>query len=188
MLISWYRAKATTAAMFDHPSKVRINHKRIDELEQNRLEADFGAVYAKEYFLDLSSLSPFVSGPNSVKVANPINKLEKDDIAINKAYLVSCTNSRASDIANAARVFREAAKEGKPAKVAPGVKFYIAAASKAEQKIAEESGDWKVLVDAGAVPLISGCGPCIGLGPGLLESGEVGISYVPPLLRHVLPL
>ena len=30
--------------------------------------------------------------------------------------------------------------------------------------------------DAGAQPLPSGCGPCIGLGAGLLEPGEVGIS------------
>ncbi|KAF4443340.1 homoaconitase mitochondrial [Fusarium acutatum] len=176
MLISWYRAKATTNAMFNGSSKDRINHKRIDELEQNRLSADPGATYAKELYLNLSTLSPIVSGPNSVKVATPLHKLEAENIPVNKAYLVSCTNSRASDIAAAARVFREAAKEGKPAKVAPGVEFYISAASVPEQKIAEEAGDWQVLVEAGAIPMISGCGQCIGLGKGLLEPGEVGIS------------
>jgi homoaconitate hydratase len=31
-------------------------------------------------------------------------------------------------------------------------------------------------MDAGARPLPAGCGPCIGLGVGLLEKGEVGIS------------
>ncbi|KAK7752074.1 mitochondrial Homoaconitase [Diatrype stigma] len=176
VLISWYRAKATTAAMLDSPTKARINHERIDEMVKNRVVADPGATYAKEFYLNLSTLSPFVAGPNSVKVATPINKLEAQNIAINKAYLVSCTNSRAPDIAAAARVFREAAKDGKPAQVAPTVKFYIAAASIAEQRMAEEAGDWQVLLDAGALPLMSGCGPCIGLGPGLLESKEVGIS------------
>ncbi|KAF4948013.1 hypothetical protein FGADI_10008 [Fusarium gaditjirri] len=175
-LISWYRAKATTNAMFNGSSKDRINHKRIDELEQNRMSADPGATYAKELYLNLSTLSPIVSGPNSVKVATPLKKLEAENIPVNKAYLVSCTNSRASDIAAAARVFREAAKEGKPAKVAPGVEFYISAASIPEQQIAEEAGDWQVLVEAGAIPMISGCGQCIGLGKGLLEPGEVGIS------------
>jgi len=32
------------------------------------------------------------------------------------------------------------------------------------------------MLDAGAKPLPAGCGPCIGLGTGLLEPGEVGIS------------
>ena len=31
-------------------------------------------------------------------------------------------------------------------------------------------------MDAGAIPLPPGCGPCIGLGKGLLQEGEVGIS------------
>lgn len=176
MLISWYRAKATTGAMFDSASKSRINHQRIDELMENRLVADLGANYAKELYLNLSTLSPFVAGPNSVKVATPIKKLEAENIPLNKAYLVSCTNSRASDIAAAARVFRQAAKDGKPAKIAPGVNFYIAAASIPEQQIAEDAGDWQVLLDAGAQSLPAGCGPCIGLGTGLLEPGEVGIS------------
>ncbi|RBR23979.1 uncharacterized protein FIESC28_03289 [Fusarium coffeatum] len=176
MLVSWYRGKATTNAMFGGSSKDRINHKRVDELEQNRLEADPGAKYAKELYLNLSTLSPIVAGPNSVKIATPLKKLEAEDIPVNKAYLVSCTNSRASDIAAAARVFREAAKENKEAKIAPGVKFYIAAASIPEQEIAEEAGDWQVLRDAGAEVLPAGCGPCIGLGTGLLEPGEVGIS------------
>lgn len=52
----------------------------------------------------------------------------------------------------------------------------MAAASMTEQHIAEEAGDWQVLVDAGAIPMASGCGQCIGLGYGLLEPGEVGIS------------
>lgn len=32
-----------------------------------------------------STLSPFVSGPNSVKVANPLSKLEPQNIEIQKA-------------------------------------------------------------------------------------------------------
>jgi homoaconitate hydratase len=61
-------------------------------------------------------------------------------------------------------------------KIAPGVSFYIAAASSKEQQAAEDSGDWQILLEAGGQPLPSGCGPCIGLGVGLLEPGEVGIS------------
>ncbi|KAG5991344.1 mitochondrial Homoaconitase [Claviceps pusilla] len=178
VLISWLRARATTSAMLNPElgAKGRFNHERIDELVQNPIRADPGAVYAKSLYLNLSTLSPYVSGPNSVKLATPLRDLESQKISVDKAYLVSCTNSRASDISAAARVFREAAKDGKVPKVAQGVKFYLAAASRAEQQIAEEAGDWQVLVEAGAIPQESGCNQCIGLGPGILEPGEVAIS------------
>ncbi|KAF4506680.1 hypothetical protein G6O67_006740 [Ophiocordyceps sinensis] len=39
-----------------------------------------------------------------------------------------------------------------------GVNFYMAAASIPERQIAEEAGDWQVLIDAGAQPLPAGCG------------------------------
>jgi homoaconitate hydratase len=61
-------------------------------------------------------------------------------------------------------------------KVADGVELYVAAASAEVQADAEASGAWGALLEGGAIPLPPGCGPCIGLGTGLLEDGEVGIS------------
>lgn len=156
----------STAGAEIHP---RLNASRLDDAMTNKVVADPGAHYAARLSLDLSTLVPHVSGPNSVKVATALPKLLDPPIPINKAYLVSCTNSRASDIASAAQVLR-----GK--KVAPGVEFYIAAASSRVQVDAEAAGDWQTLIDAGAKTLPAGCGPCIGLGVGLLEKGEVGIS------------
>lgn len=177
VLLSWLRAKATTAALFGKEGSTRITHSKIEELIQNQLAADKKATYAKILYLNLSTLSPYVSGPNSVKIATPLRNLEMKNIKLNKAYLVSCTNARLSDFAAAAKVFKEASKKSaKTAKVSPGVELYIAAASKSEQELAEDTGDWQTLLDAGAKPLPSGCGPCIGLGVGLLRPGEVGIS------------
>ena len=96
-------------------------------------------------------------------------KIEKNHIAIQRAYLVSCANSRADDLESAAWVLC-----GK--RVAPGVKLYVGAASAWVQQEAERRGVWQTLLDAGAIPLPPSCGPCIGLGAGLLEKGEVGIS------------
>ncbi|KAK0386596.1 hypothetical protein NLU13_6431 [Sarocladium strictum] len=175
----WLRGKATVAAMFDQrTTQQRITHERIDELFNDPLAADEGAQYAKQLYLNLSTLSPYVSGPNSVKVATPLNELAQQNIKINRAYIVSCTNSRASDLAAAAKVIRDAAEAngGVIPKVADGVQLYIAAASLPEQEAAEEAGDWQVLLDAGAQALPSGCAMCIGLGTGLLEPNEVGIS------------
>lgn len=135
-----------------HP---RINSSTINEVESSPILADNDAVYTKVLTLDLSTVTPYASGPNSVKVATSIKELQDQDIKIHKAYLVSCVNSRASDIKQAAEVVKNK-------KLAPGVEFYIAAASDQVQQQMEESGDWKTLIDAGAIPLPSGCGPCIG--------------------------
>jgi len=149
-----------------HP---RINEETVSELEKNILKADKDAFYSKELKIDLSTIEPYVSGPNSVKVMNSVSELKKKNLKIDKAYLVSCVNSRLDDI-------KEAAEVVKDKKVADGVEFYIAAASSEVQKESELAGYWQSLLDAGARPLPPGCGPCIGLGAGLLKDGEVGIS------------
>jgi homoaconitate hydratase len=184
ILQAWLRSKATEYALFPAADSTasktvtRFNHQRLDTLFENPLSADKGAKYAKYITLNLSTLSPYVSGPNSVKVATPLADLEAQNITVNRAYLVSCTNSRRSDIAAAAKVFKDAAiaNGGVIPKIPAHVSFYIAAASLPEEQAAKEQGDWQALLDAGAQALPSGCGPCIGLGTGLLEPGEVGIS------------
>ncbi len=149
-----------------HP---RLNRHRLSVLKENVPAADDDAFYAKELTLDLSTVSPFVSGPNHVKVMTAIDDMTERKLKIQKAYLVSCVNSRVEDLAAAAAVVR-----GK--KVAAGVEFYIAPASSEVQAESEKRGDWQALLEAGATPLPAGCGPCIGLGKGLLQDGEVGIS------------
>jgi homoaconitate hydratase len=130
---------------------------------------DPDAVYAARIVLDLSQVTPHVSGPDTVQIMSSLGEMEKQRVVIQKAYLLSCVNSRLEDLAAAADVL-----QGK--QVAPGVKLYLGAASKWVQEEAERRGIWKALLDAGANPLPAGCGPCIGLGVGLLEAGEVGIS------------
>lgn len=151
-----------------HP---RINKEKIAKLENElpKLKADADAFYSKELVLDLTSIEPHVSGPNTVKIMTAVSEIKNKKVKINKAYLVSCVNSRVDDLSEAASIVR-----GK--KIAEHVKFYIGAASSEVQKESEARNDWQTLLEAGAVPLPPGCGPCIGLGTGLLEDGEVGIS------------
>jgi homoaconitate hydratase len=149
-----------------HP---RLNDERIEKLKSDRPEADANAYYSKIISLQLDTIRPHVSGPNSVKLMKSVSDIAKENIKINKAYLVSCVNSRLEDIAQAAKVVK-----GK--KIAKGVEFYIAAASDEVQHESKNRGYWQNLLDAGAIELPPGCGPCIGLGAGLLKDGEVGIS------------
>ncbi|CCE65472.1 hypothetical protein TPHA_0L01150 [Tetrapisispora phaffii CBS 4417] len=173
-LIKWYK---------DRLVKVRPNHPRINPITIQALEAkakvlkpDTDAKYAKTLTIDLSTLTHYVSGPNSVKVSNTVAELSSQDIKINKAYLVSCTNSRLSDLESAAGVVCPTGNINEVHKIAPGVEFYVAAASSEVQNDAKLSGAWEKLMKAGCQILPPGCGPCIGLGTGLLEPGEVGIS------------
>lgn len=164
-LINWYKNRLEVLPQ-PHP---RVNEQTVQNLIDNAMGPDKDAYYAKHLTLDLESLSPYISGPNSVKISNSLADLSAKNMKVNKAYLVSCTNSRLSDIKAAADVV-------KGHKVAEGVEFYIAAASSNVQKDAEDIGAWNTLLEAGAIPLPAGCGPCIGLGTGLLKEGEIGIS------------
>jgi homoaconitate hydratase len=133
--------------------------------------ADPDANYAIELELDLATVVPHVSGPNEVKTMVSLPEMQRKQVAIQKAYLLSCVNARFEDLHDAADVFR--AQGGR---VAEGVEFYLAAASAETQAKAEASGDWQTLVNAGAIALPPGCGTCIGLGRGLVQKGETAIS------------
>jgi len=147
----------------------RLNFGKISKLKHSAPFADPDAYYAKTLSLDLASVEPYIAGPDSVKKTSPANALEIERLKIHKAYLLSCVNGRVSDLADAAQTI-------KGQKVADHVEFYMAAASSEVQIESEARGDWQTLIDAGAMPLPPGCGPCIGLGLGLLGEDEVGIS------------
>jgi len=131
--------------------------------------ADADASYAQTIHLDLGKVRPAVSGPDHVKVMRTIADIAAERVEIQKAYLLSCVNGRADDLSRAASVL-----EG--GNIAEGVELYVAAASSEVQAEVERRGDWAKLEQAGAKFLPAGCGPCIGLGVGLLGEGEVGIS------------
>lgn len=147
----------------------RFTEEDISEWSGNPPQPDPGATYAARIVLDLSQVTPHVAGPDTVQTTQPLSEFEKKRVAIQKAYLISCVNSRVEDLEAAAKIL-----SGK--KIASGVKLYLGAASQWVQEEAERRGVWRVLLDAGAIPLPPSCGPCIGLGAGLLEKGEVGIS------------
>jgi homoaconitate hydratase len=150
-------------------ARPRLTEEVVAMRRASMPEADSDAAFALDITLDLDRVVPHVAGPNEVKTITPLPEIEARGIRIDKAYLLSCVNSRLEDIEEAARVIR-----GR--QVAPGVEFYLAAASASVEAAARKSGAWGALIEAGAIPLPPGCGPCIGLGKGTLEAGEVGIS------------
>ncbi|HZP24082.1 MAG TPA: homoaconitase [Terriglobales bacterium] len=170
-LVGWFPVDEITIAYLKyHPGLLRrMPVPRPADWRSSPSSPDADAAYAARITLDLAGVTPHVSGPDTVQVMQSVAEIASQKIAIQKAYLVSCVNSRLEDLAAAAAVLH-----GKT--VAAGVQFYVAAASRAIQNEAAGRGVWQTLLDAGAHPLPPGCGPCIGLGTGLLEPGEVGIS------------
>ncbi len=175
-LVGWFPADEVTLEYLRKRKKL-LEAKNVERFTDEELAAwaadppgpDEDAAYAARIELPLSEVTPHVSGPDTVQVMHSLTEIESEKIPIQKAYLVSCVNSRYEDLEAAAAVMR-----GK--NVADGVEMYVAAASAEDQQAAEESGAWGTLLEAGAKPLPPGCGPCIGLGAGTLEPGEVGIS------------
>jgi homoaconitate hydratase len=176
-LVGWFPVDGTTLEYLRaRMSKLgsnggfdRFSEQEISDWEANPPVPDPEAHYAARIELDLDSVTPHVSGPDTVQTMHSVADLEREFIRVDKAYIVSCVNSRLEDLEAAASVL-----EGR--RVADGVELYVAAASAEIQQAAEASGAWGTLLSAGARPLPAACGPCIGLGTGLLEAGEVGIS------------
>jgi homoaconitate hydratase len=175
-LVGWFPVDEVTLRYLEARNRelraqgiTRIPEEKFAGWRTNPPAPDKDATYAGRITLNLAEVTPHVSGPDTVQVMQSVAEIAKKKVAIQKAYLVSCVNSRLEDLEAAAKVL-----QGR--KFAVGVQFYLAAASRAVQEEAEKRGLWQALLEAGAHPLPSGCGPCIGLGTGLLEAGEVGIS------------
>lgn len=175
-IVSWFPVDEVTIRYLGNCHR-RLKDRGIERFTDADLECwrkgppqpDADASYTARVILNLNQVTPHVSGPDTVQTMRSLAEVQEKKIAIQKAYLLSCANSRVEDLEAAAWVLCGH-------RVAPTVKFYIGAASAWVQEEAERRGVWQTLLDAGAIPLPPSCGPCIGLGTGLLEKGEVGIS------------
>jgi homoaconitate hydratase len=175
-LVGWFPVDGVALSYIEERREIlkaegvsRVTDENLYDWRSDPVLPDPDAAYAGRIILDLSTVTPHVSGPDTVQVSTSLAEMEKRNVKVDRAYLLSCVNSRYEDLSEAASIL-----EGK--KVAEGVSFYIAAASKEIQQRAELTGVWQTLLDAGARALPPGCGPCIGLGEGTLEPGETGIS------------
>jgi homoaconitate hydratase len=164
----WLHDRAAVLEQRDGTA-ARLTRARLDEVAARNPMADDDASYALQIDLDLDAVSPFVAGPDAVKTLVPVPEIEARQVRIDKAFLLSCVNARLEDFAAAAHVL-----QGRH--IAEHVQLFIAAASSTVEQQAREAGTWQILQEAGATALPPGCGPCIGLGQGLLDAGEVGIS------------
>jgi 3-isopropylmalate/(R)-2-methylmalate dehydratase large subunit len=137
------------------------------EKDFQTLAADKDAAYEKTIEIELGKLEPMVAKPHQVD--NVVRAKELKGTRIQQVFIGTCTNGRLEDLAIAAGILK-----GK--KRNPDTRLIVAPASSRVFLEAIAAGYIKTLVEAGAVILPPGCGPCLGLHQGVLADGEVCLS------------
>ncbi len=159
-----------------------------------QLCTDEGAVYDRVIHIDGSEIAPTVTWGTTPAMSAPIDGTvpypeqfateteqkavqlalqymglkpgtKMTDIAVQHVFIGSCTNSRLSDL-------REAAQIVKGKRVAPGVRALVVPGSQQVKKQAEEEGIAQIFIDAGFEWRDSGCSMCLGMNPDTVPAGE----------------
>ncbi|KAA0003873.1 MAG: 3-isopropylmalate dehydratase large subunit [Thermoplasmata archaeon] len=128
---------------------------------------EYDGIYEKEMTFNVSNLSPQIACPHSVDNVKDVTEVEGKKI--DQAVLGSCTNGRMEDLQIAAKIL-----EGK--RIARGVRMLVFPASMRIYKEALKEGLIETFIEAGALVLNPGCGPCLGAHEGILASNEVAIA------------
>jgi 3-isopropylmalate/(R)-2-methylmalate dehydratase large subunit len=129
--------------------------------------SDADASYEAEADIDVATLEPQVSLPGGVQNAVPISEVAGKPV--NHAFIGSCASGMYEDIATAAGYLA-----GR--RVADDVRLFVVPGSEDTTRRLASEGLMQVLLDAGAVVLPAGCGPCNDAVVGPIDGGEVSIS------------
>ncbi|MEQ9561326.1 MAG: 3-isopropylmalate dehydratase large subunit [Woeseiaceae bacterium] len=156
------------------------------------LKSDVGATFDKQVSFDANELRPMVTfGTNPGMVAAVDASVPDDrnnagmrkaleymrikpgtplgEVAVDVVFIGSCTNSRLSDLQQAAGIFRNR-------KVAAGVTVLVVPGSQQIKKDAEAIGLDKVFKAAGAQWRESGCSMCLGMNGDTVPRGKLSVS------------
>ena len=95
-----------------------------------------------------------------LKEGTPMN-----EVSVDRVFIGSCTNSRISDL-------REAAEVVKGHRVADSVSAMVVPGSGQVKRQAEEEGLDKVFIEAGFDWREAGCSMCLGMNPDILDPGQ----------------
>jgi 3-isopropylmalate/(R)-2-methylmalate dehydratase large subunit len=129
--------------------------------------ADADATYEKTASLDISSLEPQIAPPGGIQHSVDVGEVAGQ--VVNHAFIGACGSGMYEDFALAAEILR-----GR--RLAPGVRMFIAPGSEQSTRRMLAEGVMQTFIEAGAILLPAGCGPCNDAVVGPLHSGEVSIS------------
>src|SRR5579884_3677820 len=163
-----------------------------------QLPTDDGAVYDRAITIDASALEPMITFGTNPGMGIPVtgavpdpsavsDPIERESLAkalrymdlqpgkpllghkVDVVFIGSCTNSRISDLRNAASVM-------KGRRVASGVRVMVVPGSQEIRRQAEAEGLDRVFREAGADWREAGCSMCIAMNSDQLQPGEYSVS------------
>ncbi len=178
----------TTISYIKNAARLNENEIKNAETYWQTLHSDDDASFDKELKIDVSLIKPQVTwgtSPemvidydadipvaknNNMELARKYMGIEDDqnllDLAFDKVFIGSCTNSRIEDLREAAKVVdgKKVSKDIKEAMVVPG--------SGLVKEAAEKEGLDKVFINAGFNWKDPGCSMCLGMNPDQLKPYE----------------
>lgn len=131
------------------------------------IKPDSDAVYDRVININAADVERTVSCPHTVDNVKKVSELK--DIKVDQVFVGTCTNGRLEDMRTVASIL-------KGNKVNPDVRMLICPASPDVYKASLKEGLIDIFMEAGAVILPPGCGPCVGVHAGTLADGEVCLS------------
>lgn len=150
----------------DETTKAYLKSRgREDKYRQILSDAD--AIYERIIEIDANDVERTVSCPHTVDNTKAVKEL--NHIKVNQVYVGTCTNGRLEDMRVVASILK-----GK--KVSKDVRMLICPASPDVYKACLKEGLLEIFMDANAVILPPGCGPCVGVHAGTLGDGEVCLA------------
>ena len=152
----------------DEITKDFLKDKNLRD-EPKYFYSDDGANYTKVIEIDTSNLDPVIAYPFLPSNGKSVREAVKDNIAVDQAFIGSCTNGRLSDLRIAASILK-----GK--KVARKTRLIITPATQKIALQAQKEGLIDIFIEAGAVVSNPTCGACLGGYMGILGAGERCIS------------
>lgn len=139
----------------------------FDPNEFAGLLSDPLAEYQHRIEIDLGGIEPQVALPGGPEKAAPVTSAAGRQIQ--HAFIGSCGSGMYQDFADAAALLR-----GR--RIAAGVRMFVVPGSVATARRLADEGIAQVFMEAGAMILPAGCGPCAGGLMAPLGAGEVSIS------------
>jgi 3-isopropylmalate/(R)-2-methylmalate dehydratase large subunit len=128
---------------------------------------DADASYSRVLEFRADRLEPQIAKPHQVDQVVPLR--EAAGTPIHEAVIGTCTNGRLEDLETAAAIL-------KGRRIAPHMRLVVAPASRSILLEAMDRGVVRTLIEAGAMILPPGCGPCVGIHGGIPADGENVLS------------